>query len=279
MSASFRGLDPGPGGSRVRRRPVAPIEWIGLDERAKAALSTWPSIVEDYPDDLAERVIAAPEHSFADLRHPLSDHFLAFNPRRALNPRSAGEAQAARQIGAARFAADIRSPARFERMLVELNAGCVGATAGLRTTEVGLDPDRQGTVILFPPPPTIAGQLERLRLHLCRNLAQHPQMCAMQSIVSITNIHPFADGNGRLARIFFNLSLRAGFGGRLAYIPLCELFYRSSGGYQIALRQAELHGDWTAFGDFLTRTLEAGRSIARREPAASSSFSATGCSA
>ena len=69
-------------------------------------------------------------------------------------------------------------------------------------------------------------------------------VAAVVEFVCVNSYHPFADGNGRCSRILFNSRLRALGLPENTYIPLKEMFWASFGGYEICLRQVELHGDW-----------------------------------
>jgi len=70
-------------------------------------------------------------------------------------------------------------------------------------------------------------------------------------MTSLCNLHPFADGNGRLSRIVFNALLTTD-GVRTPYVPLYELGRVSRGGFLIASRLAQYRGDWSALASFLT---------------------------
>ena len=63
-------------------------------------------------------------------------------------------------------------------------------------------------------------------------------------------IHPYMDGNGRIARFLFNAMLASG-GHSWTVIPLAQ---RDT--YMAALEQASVHGDITAFAQFLAALVE-----------------------
>ena len=64
------------------------------------------------------------------------------------------------------------------------------------------------------------------------------------------NVHPFGDGNGRVARVVFNWMMleRAR---RFAYLPLSELAALSDGGFLLRLREAQYFGRWNGLVQFI----------------------------
>jgi len=97
----------------------------------------------------------------------------------------------------------------------------------------------------------------------------HPLLVIAVFVVRFLAIHPFQDGNGRLARILTTvLLLRAGY----TYVPYSSLervIEENKDGYYLALRhaQATLDGDESQLGEwitFLLRCLEAQKAALER---------------
>jgi hypothetical protein len=235
----------------TRRKPLEPPAWLDLETSTRTRLCTWGEQLAD----LRARVVAPvpdTEGAFESLRHPLSDHFLALNPRSGAADRSVAEAAAAADVDRREFESSLGDAVRFEALLQKLNARVVDGHRGFRLNEAGLRPDRRGTAVLFPAPEQVPIQLDRLRHALSLTLPANAPWAAILALAMLTNAHPFADGNGRVSRMIFNLCLRAGAARELPYIPLYELFYRSRGGYEIRLRDAELNSNWDGFCNFMS---------------------------
>ena len=79
--------------------------------------------------------------------------------------------------------------------------------------------------------------------------------------VLLLNCHPFTDGNGRVARILLNHVLKQGGMPDGVYLPLYEVANRFMGGYEIALRFAEIRGDWEPFLQYLLDAIRCYREI------------------
>ncbi len=78
------------------------------------------------------------------------------------------------------------------------------------------------------------------------------------------NCHPFTDGNGRVARILFNHTLRRGGMPDDVYVPFYEIAARSRGGYVIALRHAEVRGDWHPIMSWVMEAIRCHRALGER---------------
>lgn len=78
---------------------------------------------------------------------------------------------------------------------------------------------------------------------------QHPVLRAIQLHVDFVKIHPFADGNGRMARLLLNLELiKAGY-------PAIVLPVQRRLAYYEALDAAHLDGDLSQFTALLTECM------------------------
>ncbi len=64
-----------------------------------------------------------------------------------------------------------------------------------------------GTDYLPPPPKEVPGLMKRLVVRLSEIEKQHPIVAAADLHTEFVNIHPFVDGNGRVARLLMNMIL------------------------------------------------------------------------
>jgi Fic family protein len=67
------------------------------------------------------------------------------------------------------------------------------------------------------------------------------------------HIHPLYDGNGRVARVLFNLILGRG---KSNYIPMTELCHVARSGYVLSLREAFLFSEWEPIIVFYCKCIE-----------------------
>lgn len=94
----------------------------------------------------------------------------------------------------------------------------------------------------------------RLR-RLCKQVKYSPVPKEILPIfvqVSLLNIHPLRDGNGRFARLAHNACF-AELTGYRGYLPLIDAIRESAGAFEIAVRQLELHQNWIPIIEFYTR--------------------------
>jgi hypothetical protein len=202
----------------------------------------------------------APDVQFAALRHALSAHFVALNGARPDRGRSPVEAKALDRFETEFGGLAIGSPATFRARLAALNQEATEGAATWRSGPIRLGRDRAGNEVIFPPVAAVPGQLERIRQFLVGG--ERPVFTAAVAYALMLNCHPFTDGNGRTARLVFNLLLRRGGMPRDVYIPLHEIARRSMGGYEITLRIAEMRGDWAPFLRFVLSAIACHQRIA-----------------
>lgn len=82
---------------------------------------------------------------------------------------------------------------------------------------------------------------------------------AILTFFTIVHYHPYADGNGRIARTMFNLILRRAGLCDSQYLPLFDIMHSSKGEYELALRHAELFGSWKPLVKFMASAFEIAR--------------------
>jgi hypothetical protein len=208
-----------------------------------------------------EAIDSAPDDHFGALRHELSAHYTALHPDGGNAGRSRLEAEALAAFEVGPDGLCTSSPRGFRERLGVLNRTLTDGEGGWRSGFVKLSDDRAGNRIYFPPVSAVPGQLEHLRSFVAGGGASPPLFTAVAAAL-LLNCHPFTDGNGRTARLLFNHLLRRGGMPANVYLPLHEIGRRSHGGYEIALRIAELRGDWEPFLRWLLAAIRCCRDLA-----------------
>lgn len=188
--------------------------------------------------------------AFRALEHPLSRHALA---RSEADPRLKA-AEADDKLVLEEFAfidcriafdASLRSNniTSFIKILRECHTRLIQEEASYRCGPVGTLPDSCGGGRIFPDAILIAPQLCLLYNFLHSSRSWDPVVRATVAHVAISSLHPFMDGNGRLARLVFNCVVYAD-AVESTYIPLRQLFNAAQHGYEIRLRQIDQGADW-----------------------------------
>lgn len=152
----------------------------------------------------------------------------------------------------------------FRNALESLNTNLTDGRAAWRRGRIGLNADKIGARVQLPGPAHIPAQLARIRRLLVSKDGTPAIYVATTVLALVVNCHPFTDGNGRLARLLFNHVLRQAGMAADVYLPISEIGRRSRGGYEIALRVAEIQGDWRALIDFMLSALRCCNSVARQ---------------
>ncbi len=253
-----------------QREPLHPAGWESTAPHIRERFLAIARSCAGLHQLSAGEVMGAPSSFFSPLKHELSRHFMA-NSRRRPRIRSNSEREIFAGLSWSEFDQALRSTEGFQRFLIRVAREVAGKEVEFRHTQVGLAPDKGGTLVVFPPAAQIPIQIELLRQRILEHAPANRGVCAPLALAMITNAHPFQDGNGRIARIIFNLCLQSSPSQTQSYIPLFELFYQSEGGYEIALRQVELQGRWDNFIHFLSDVLQVHCSISS-SPAKDNSF-------
>lgn len=110
--------------------------------------------------------------------------------------------------------------------------------------------DRAGVCTAYPGAEVIYPQLERIFAHWKQHFHAVPGFAAVVAMAALLNVHPFTDGNGRVARLFFHWAINEGRDSPL-YLPIYELSALSQYGYLIRLRQATYHLNWCPLFSYL----------------------------
>lgn len=233
-----------------------------LPEALRAELADESSLLSNLKPIPPDAVVAATDRHFSTLRHELSAHYLALRTPGLAANRTPGEVHALAALEAEGRGLTGACATEFSDRLLALNRSLAGGDGGWRTGHVKLSDDLAGNQIYFPPVSMVPHQMERLRLFLADRRGDPPLFNAAVACALLLNCHPFTDGNGRTARVLFNHLLHRGGMPTHVYVPLYELARRSHGGYEIALRIAELRGDWAPFLRWMIDALHCCRDLA-----------------
>lgn len=126
-------------------------------------------------------------------------------------------------------------------------------TAGeLRTSGVGVF---QGSRVVHMAPPAnlVHGHLENL-LQWLKNTDEHPLITSCVFHYEFEFIHPFADGNGRMGRLWQTLILSK-WRPVLAFMPVETIVRNRQAEYYASLAQADAQGEATKFIEFMLQAL------------------------
>lgn len=247
------------------RSPISAISLDSLPPPIRGDIETAAKQLARLPPLPVDAFRNAPDHCFERLTHRLSDAYVELNSPGPDLARSEAEAEALAWLEARGEPFAGASARSFRETLERLNARLTDGRAAWRRGNIGLDADNAGSRIQLPGPEHIPAQLARLR-RLWSDDPEAPALLKATVALALTvNCHPFTDGNGRVARLLFNYWLRRGGMPADAYFPFAEIARRSRGGYEIALRTVELHGNWEALASFVVEALRCYRDIAELE--------------
>lgn len=118
-----------------------------------------------------------------------------------------------------------------------------GSTGEFRRSAVQIKPDQSGFQILFPDHESVLEILGRLWLFINDNRDLPKLLIATILYVGIIHAHPFSDGNGRTARLLFNLCLRQHFVFDDS-LPMEKIASIDPGAFLIKLRRSIYGGEW-----------------------------------
>lgn len=144
---------------------------------------------------------------------------------------------------------------QFNDFLLLLHACVEPGRTGFRKATVASVPDKEGVGVLYAAPEHIQARLKAIHGHWARHVSTHPGFAATVAMTALMNLHPFMDGNGRVARILFHWTLNR-YRLEPVCLPLHELSALSRCGYLVRLRQAQYHGEWEPLLAYLVMVAE-----------------------
>ncbi|MDQ8756909.1 Fic family protein [Sphingosinicella sp. LHD-64] len=244
------------------REPLVLAQFTGLDPDLRfeiaAASRALPSLYPLPTDILRE----APKTHFLRLQHPLSEYFMALNVVPSQPDRSHSECEALKWVNERFGPLENSSRSAFKSQLASLNKRLMNGASEWRRDDICLNGDRDGNSVRFPAAAAIPEQLDSIRSILVQDYEEPTIFRATMALALLVNCHPFVDGNGRVGRSLFNYALRQGGMPTNVYFPFYEIARQSRGGYEIALRCAEVRGDWQPLLRFVLDMIECYREIA-----------------
>ena len=187
---------------------------------------------------------------FPALLHRLSPHvpieLLALSQPLPKTPRERDVLASKRR----HFTALRRRPslARFKDLLCEIADAAGAGTSTFRTQPVGTVRDALGDFTVYPSHDLIGRQLARAHQCIFANNGLGHVGTALTALVAILAIHPFSDGNGRVARITFHGLMGVP---PDAYMPLHEFAAVSRAGYLLSLREASYFQQWAPIATYI----------------------------
>lgn len=183
-------------------------------------------------------------HDAARLANPLAAHALKRNGRPAFREgTTAAEVETARAHGTALTAAWIAGEPQAGRRQLVAVARAVGSSAALGG-DTALGADGGGVQIRFPGISAFDECFRAWSAWLAE--AGSPAWRATVMQAALLNLHPLGDGNGRASRVLFNSLLWGDAVAADRYLPIYELRRFAPYTFEIALRRAEIQGDWDA---------------------------------
>ena len=195
----------------------------------------------------------------------LSSYATETNGRPAYDASRDAAEEGAMNTVAGTLPAALAGPGALADWLLDVAAATGVAEPRLRSGPVGLDPDGAGRVVAFADAREIPGRLQALCERL-RQASPWPCFDALVLQAGLLNLHPLRDGNGRAARVAYAAMLRWRYPGLVAHPPVYRLRSAAPFAFEIALRSAELHGEWRRLARFHSDVIAA--MLACREPAA-----------
>jgi Fic family protein len=133
-----------------------------------------------------------------------------------------------------------------------LMTGLLDAPGKFRTGGVGVMKGK--TVIHLAPPADRVPYLINELLHWLKTTDQHPLIAGSVFHYEFEFIHPFADGNGRMGRLWQTLILSK-WNSLFANIPVESLVYEHQAEYYAALNQSTKNAESSVFIEFMLNVI------------------------
>ena len=129
-----------------------------------------------------------------------------------------------------------------------LMEGLIKSVGGFRMQPVGVFAGRV-PIFIAPPHELVRGHVRNLFKWAARS-AVHPLVKSSVMHYEIEFIHPFADGNGRIGRLWQTVVLSR-WNGLFAWLPVETMVHRRQQEYYVALRESNAAGAATPFITFM----------------------------
>lgn len=123
-----------------------------------------------------------------------------------------------------------------------------------RTKSVGVV-DNQGNILHFGTLPSYVPQLTVELLDWTKNSDLHILIKSCVFHYELELIHPFADGNGRIGRLWHTLLLTK-WNPLFAYLPVESIIHKRQDEYYKAINTSNFQGESTAFIEFMLSAIE-----------------------
>ncbi len=133
-----------------------------------------------------------------------------------------------------------------------LMAGLTDESGTFRSGGVGIFRGEQ-LVHMAPPAHRVPHQMDDL-LHWLEKTTEHPLIAGCLVHYEIEFIHPFADGNGRMGRLWQTLVLRS-WKPLFAYLPVETVIRERQKDYYQALGESDVQADAAPFIEFMLKAL------------------------
>jgi hypothetical protein len=178
----------------------------------------------------------------ANLVHELSEYAMQRQSSRIYEKRSLREREILAGLSVDPRVLLASGPDGFTTLLCNLN-GAGGGDSTIRNHMVNNGEDLAHCRAVYPSFELIHAQMAQIHQFLARYLDAQPAFAAIVAYASISNLHPFVDGNGRVARMLYNSLIRSVFP-QAFYFPIYEVSALSRMGMIIRLRQADYQASW-----------------------------------
>jgi hypothetical protein len=178
----------------------------------------------------------------ANLVHELSEYAMQRQSSRIYEKRSLREREILAGLSVDPRVLLASGPDGFTTLLCTLN-GAGGGDSTIRNHMVNNGEDLAHCRAVYPSFELIHAQMAQIHQFLARYLDAQPAFAAIVAYASISNLHPFVDGNGRVARMLYNSLIRSVFP-QAFYFPIYEVSALSRMGMIIRLRQADYQASW-----------------------------------
>lgn len=146
---------------------------------------------------------------------------------------------------------NIDNHVKFMDMLSHFHKLIIGHNTSFRSSAVFTEKDKNGNYVAYPAPHEIRRQLRKIWKFwfTCLNRKLYA-VAALVTLVGLSNIHPFADGNGRLSRVVFNWTMNADRTEKV-YLPIYETSALSEDGYLLRIKEASYFGQWSPIAKYI----------------------------